>query len=197
MTLSLMECLLLATGVLGGLTLMYLCRWLGRLVKTPPSLAVFFSPKGGCSDALIKEIKAARREVLVQAFAFGCRPLAQALVDAKMRGLRVDILLDWGAEKDASSDLKFLAAQGLTPLINSQFLSAHDKVMIVDGQTLITGSFDFTQQAEEDNADNLIVIKGHPETVTAYRERFEAMKGKCQAPGVKPGTEPSPSRQAA
>src|SRR5262249_18749132 len=136
-------------------------------------------------DAVVRELKAARREVLVQAFTFGCRPLAQALVNAKMRGLRVDILLDWGAEKDAAGDLTFFQEQGLTPLINAQFLSAHDKVVIIDGRTVITGSFDFTQQAEEDNAENLLVIKGYPGLVKAYRDRFEAMKSKCQAPGAK------------
>jgi phosphatidylserine/phosphatidylglycerophosphate/cardiolipin synthase-like enzyme len=197
MSLSLMEYLLLATGVTGGLTLVFLLRRLARVVQTPPSLAVFFSPRGGCVEALLKEIKAARREVLVQAFAFGCRPLAQALVDAKMRGLRVDILLDWGAEKDAAGDLKFFTEQGLTPLLNTQFLSAHDKVMLIDGQVAVTGSFDFTQQAEEDNAENLVVIKGHRDVVKAYRERFEALKGKCQAPGVKPPARVNPSRLGA
>jgi len=119
--------------------------------------------------------------------------LAQALVDAKMRGLRVDILLDWGAEKDANGDLKFFVEQGLTPLINAQFLSAHDKVVIIDGQTVVTGSFDFTQQSEEDNAENLLVVRGQKGVIKAYRERFETMKTKCQAPGVKPATEATPT----
>ncbi len=191
MSLTLLESLLLATGFTGGLTAVFILRWLRRLVARPASLAVFFSPKGGCADAVIREVKAARREVLVQAFAFGHRPLAQALVDAKMRGLRVEILLDWGSEKDPASDLKFFAEQGLTPLINTEFLSAHDKVMVVDGQTVITGSYDFTQQAEQDNAENLLVIKGHSAVAKAYRERFETLKGKCQAAGAKPASEPA------
>jgi phosphatidylserine/phosphatidylglycerophosphate/cardiolipin synthase-like enzyme len=183
---------------MGGLTLLFLLRGLGRMAKKSGSLAAFFSPKGGCTEAVIREVKAARKEVLVQAFQFASRPLAQALVDAKLRGLRVEILLDWGAEKDANGDLKFFTEQGLTPLINTQFLSAHDKVMILDGQTILTGSFDFTQQSEDDNAENLLVVKGHPDVARAYRERFEAMKAKCQAPGVKPGTEPAPAvRKAA
>jgi phosphatidylserine/phosphatidylglycerophosphate/cardiolipin synthase-like enzyme len=111
--------------------------------------------------------------------------VAQALVDAKMRGLRVDVLLDWGAEKDAACELKFLLDQGLTPLINAQYMSSHDKVVLIDGQTVITGSFDFTQQAEEENAENLVVLKGQPAVAKAYRDRFETMKAKCQPPGAK------------
>jgi phosphatidylserine/phosphatidylglycerophosphate/cardiolipin synthase-like enzyme len=191
MSVTVLEWLLVATGFMGGLTIVFLARWLWRRVAAPPAWAVFFSPKGGCSDALLREIRAARREVLVQAFQFGSRPLAQALVDAKLRGLRVDILLDWGAEKDATGDLKFFQDQGLSPLINSQFLSAHDKVVIVDGKTVITGSFDFTQQAEEDNGENLLVIKGQADLARKYRERFETLKGKCQPPGAREPTVPA------
>src|SRR5262249_21707838 len=65
-----MTWLLLATGCTGGLTLVFLARALYRRFATPPSLAVYFSPKGGCIEALVRELKSARREVLVQAYSF-------------------------------------------------------------------------------------------------------------------------------
>jgi phosphatidylserine/phosphatidylglycerophosphate/cardiolipin synthase-like enzyme len=131
----------------------------------------------------VRELKAARREVLVQAYSFSSKAIAQALVDAKMRGLKVEILLDRSNEQEAYSDLAFFTEQGLTPLIDAQHAIAHNKIMIIDGRTLITGSFNFTHQAEAENAENLLVIKGYGELAQAYRANFESHKGHCQAPG--------------
>src|SRR5438270_4530022 len=136
-----MTWLLLATGFTGALTLVFLLRSLYRRFATPPSVAMFFSPKGGCTDAVVRELKAARREILVQAYSFSSKPIAQALVEAKTRGLKVEILLDRSNEGEAYSDLPFFAEQGLTPLIDAQHAIAHNKVIVIDGGTVITGSF--------------------------------------------------------
>jgi phosphatidylserine/phosphatidylglycerophosphate/cardiolipin synthase-like enzyme len=188
--------LLLATGFTGALTLVFTVRWLHRQLATPPSVAVFFSPKGGCTDTVVRELKAARREVLVQAYSFSSKPIAQALVDAKLRGAKVEILLDRSNEQEAYSDLKFFAEQGLTPLVDAQHAIAHNKLMIVDRTTILTGSFNFTHQAEVENAENLVILKGNPELVRAYVANFEVHKGHSQAPG-KTATEHGAHRKAA
>jgi phosphatidylserine/phosphatidylglycerophosphate/cardiolipin synthase-like enzyme len=177
--------LLLATGFSGGLTLVFVLRWLYRLVAVPASVSVCFSPKGGCTETVVRELKAARREVLVLAYSFSSKPIAEALAEAKMRGLRVEIVLDRSNEAETYSDLKFFVEQGLTPLIDSHHAIAHNKVMLLDGHTIVTGSFNFTHQAEQENAENLVVIKGHPELAAAYRKDFEAHKAHSQAPGAK------------
>lgn len=188
MTLDTMTWLLLATGFTGALTLVFLARALHRRLATPPSVAVFYSPKGGCTDAVVRELKGARREVLVQAYSFSSKPIAQALVDAKLRGLKVEILLDRSNEQEAYSDLTFFTGQGLTPLIDAEHAIAHNKVMVLDGATVITGSFNFTHQAEAENAENVLVIKGHGELAQAYRQNFEAHKAHCKAPAARAGT---------
>jgi phosphatidylserine/phosphatidylglycerophosphate/cardiolipin synthase-like enzyme len=175
-----MDWLLLATGFTGGLTLVFLVRWVHRHLTTPPLVAAQFSPRGGCTDTIVRELQAARREILVQAYSFSSKPIAQALAEAKMRGLKVEILLDKSNEKEEYSDLPFFVQQGLTPWIDSHHAIAHNKVMVIDGRTLITGSFNFTHQAEAENAENLLVLKGHPELAQAYRRNFEAHKAHSQ-----------------
>jgi phosphatidylserine/phosphatidylglycerophosphate/cardiolipin synthase-like enzyme len=177
--------LLLATGFTGGLTLVFVLRWLHRLVTVAGSVAAHFSPKGGCTDAIVRELKAARREVLVLAYSFSSKPIAEALVEAKMRGLRVEIVLDRSNETETYSDLKYFVEQGLAPLIDSHHAIAHNKVMLLDGHTIVTGSFNFTHQAEQENAENLLVVKGHPELAAAFRKDFEAHRAHSQAPGTK------------
>lgn len=174
--------LLLATGFTGALTLVFLVRRVYRVFAPVPSAAVHFSPKGSCTEAVVAQIKSARHEILVQAYSFSSKPIAQALVDAKARGVHVEIILDRSNEQEAYSDLAFFQEQGLVPALDAHHAIAHNKVMILDKGTLITGSFNFTHQAEMDNAENLLVLKGHPELVRLYRENFLAHKAHSQAP---------------
>jgi phosphatidylserine/phosphatidylglycerophosphate/cardiolipin synthase-like enzyme len=177
--------MLVATGFTGALTLLFLGRVLHRRFATPPSVSVHFSPKGGCTDAVVRELQTARREVLVLAYSFTSKSIAQALVDAKLRGVHVDIVLDHSNEKEEYTDLHFFLEQGLTPLVDPHHAIAHNKVMVLDSRTVITGSFNFTHQAENENAENLLIIKGHPELVGAYRKDFAGHKSHARQPDVK------------
>jgi phosphatidylserine/phosphatidylglycerophosphate/cardiolipin synthase-like enzyme len=177
--------LLLATGFTGAYTLLFVARSLHRYIASPPAIDVHFSPKGGCTDAVVRELKSARHEVLVLAYSFTSKEIAQALVDAKLRGVHVDIVLDHSNEKEEHTDLHFFLEQGLRPVVDHQHAIAHNKVMILDSRTLLTGSFNFTNQAEHENAENLLIIKGHPELVNAYRKDFLAHKTHSRAPEVK------------
>jgi phosphatidylserine/phosphatidylglycerophosphate/cardiolipin synthase-like enzyme len=116
----------------------------------------------------VNELNRARREILVLAYSFSSKPIAQALIDAKTRGVKVEVVLDKSNEQEQYSDLSFFIEQGLAPLIDSHHAIAHNKVIIIDRRTLVTGSFNFTHQAESDNAENLLVIKGHPELASVY-----------------------------
>jgi phosphatidylserine/phosphatidylglycerophosphate/cardiolipin synthase-like enzyme len=177
--------LLLATGFTGGMALVFVLRWLHKWLITPPSVAVHFSPEGGCTNAVVNELLHARHEILVQAYSFSSKPLAEALIAAKKRGVRVEILLDHSNEQEQYSDLHWFIEAGMEPLIDAKHPIAHNKIMLVDKRTIITGSFNFTNQAESHNAENLLVLKGHPELVASYRAAFEAHKTHCQKPQPK------------
>ncbi len=177
--------LLLATGFTGALTLVFLMRWVYRHLGRMPSLTVYFSPKGGSTEALVHELKKARHEILVLAYSFSSKPIAQALIDAKKRGVHVDIVLDRSNEQEAYSDLSLFQEQGLAPLIDAHHAIAHNKMMVIDKRTLITGSFNFTHQAEAENAENMLVIKGHPELIRLYRQNFSAHRAHSQVPNQK------------
>ncbi|HTU23180.1 MAG TPA: phospholipase D family protein [Gemmataceae bacterium] len=192
-----MEGLLIATGFFGALTLLYLLRTAYHAWFIPPSVEAHFSPKGGCTDAIVHEIQHARHEILVLAYSFTSKPIAQALVDAKLRGVHVDIVLDHSNEHEMYTDLHFFLEQGLVPLIDPQHAIAHNKVMVLDNRTLLTGSFNFTQHAESDNAENLLVIKGHPELVRAYKENFHAHKSHARPAEIKASENKAAARHAA
>ena len=109
------------------------------------------------------------------------------MVQAKARKVRVEILLDKSNEQETYTELKHLIEEGIAPLIDAHHAIAHNKVMVIDRRTLITGSFNFTHQAEAENAENLLVIKGHSALVKLYYQYFNDHRAHCQVPTAKPG----------
>jgi phosphatidylserine/phosphatidylglycerophosphate/cardiolipin synthase-like enzyme len=63
-------------------------------VLNKTSAQVYFSPHGGCTEAVIKEIDQAKTEVLVQAYSFTSTPIAKALLNAHKRGVKIEAILD-------------------------------------------------------------------------------------------------------
>jgi hypothetical protein len=179
----LLEWMLVGVGFTGALSLLFVLRGLGRKLGMMMTLTTHFSPKGGCSEAIVREIGHARREVLVQAYSFTSQAIAAALVAARARGVKVEILLDRANEKDSRSELGIIEQQGIEVLIDAHHAIAHNKIIIIDRCTLITGSFNFTRQAENENAENLLILKGSAHVLDSYVENFLAHKAHCQTPG--------------
>src|SRR3989440_233230 len=124
----------------------------------PSNVQVHFSPKGGCTEAVVNALAKARSTVLVQAYSFTSAPIAKALVDAHRRGVKIQVILDKSNQTDKYSAATFTQNAGIPTFIDAKHAIAHNKIMIIDGQIVLTGSFNFTKQAEENNAENLLVI---------------------------------------
>ena len=118
----------------------------------------FFSPEGGCTNAIVKEIGQTRQEILVQAYSFTSVPIARALTDAFRRGIPVEVILDKSQKTEKYSSATFLKNSGIPTYIDAQHPIAHNKILVIDRETVVTGSFNFTRQAES-NAENIIILK--------------------------------------
>jgi phosphatidylserine/phosphatidylglycerophosphate/cardiolipin synthase-like enzyme len=120
---------------------------------------VYFSPHGGATEAIVRELNKAKASILVQAYSFTSAPIAKAILNAHKRGVKIEVILDKSQRTQKYSSATFLYNQGIPVKIDGQHTIAHNKVMIIDGETVITGSFNFTKAAEENNAENLLVIR--------------------------------------
>jgi phosphatidylserine/phosphatidylglycerophosphate/cardiolipin synthase-like enzyme len=129
------------------------------LPRTLPPMEVYFSPEGGCTEAVVREIDAAQTSILVQAYSFTSAPIAKALVDAHQRGVHVEAILDRSQESEKYSSADFVLHAGIPTMIDAKHAIAHNKVIVIDGGIVITGSFNFTKAAEAHNAENLLVIR--------------------------------------
>ncbi len=95
---------------------------------------------------------------MLQAYEFTSAPIAQALVDARKRGVDVRAILDRSKEHEGYSEEKFLKQEGVPVMIDAAHNIAHNKIIVIDNEIVITGSFNFTKAAEEHNAENLVII---------------------------------------
>jgi phosphatidylserine/phosphatidylglycerophosphate/cardiolipin synthase-like enzyme len=124
----------------------------------PEGIQVYFSPRGGATEAVVSALDQATNDIRVQAYSFTSAPIAQALVQARRRGVKVTVILDQGQATEEYSEADFLAHNKIRTLIDAQHAIAHNKVILIDGYLVLTGSFNFTRAAEEKNAENLLVI---------------------------------------
>jgi phosphatidylserine/phosphatidylglycerophosphate/cardiolipin synthase-like enzyme len=138
-----------------------------------PNWAVYFSPKGGCTEAIVKELGQAKRLILVQAYSLTSAPIAKALLDAHQYGVKVEILLDKSQKTDRLSSADFLARAGVPTRMDTAHAAAHNEVIIIDGEIVITGSFPFTRAAEEQNAENLLIIRNRAMAETYIKNWLE------------------------
>src|SRR5262245_5233484 len=159
----------MATGCMGAMTLLFVARAVLRHFGLLPTAEAFFAPKGGCQDAVVRALRGARREVLVLAHRFCGEALVTALVDAKKRGANVEVILDAANEKDRQGDLKALAEQGLDPAVDSSHPQTLAQTIIIDGRTVVTGSYEFSPRGDEECAGDVVILKDQPELAASYR----------------------------
>jgi len=160
-------------AALACLLILALCfsAWATEISLKNSVAQVYFSPHGGCSEAIVQQIDNAYSEILVQAYAFTSKPIAEALVKAHKRGVHVEIILDKSNRSAHYSYAGYAFKEGIPTYIDSQYAIAHNKLMVIDRASVITGSFNFSKAAEDKNAENLLVIKSR-ELAELYRNNW-------------------------
>ena len=156
---------------------------------------VDFSPRGGCTEAVVEALGRAWVSVLVQAYSFTSAPIARALVGAQGRGVKVQVILDKSQRTEKYSSATFLRNNAVPTFIDDQHAIAHNKVMVIDGHLLVTGSFNFTKAAEESNAENLLVIDD-AELAAKYAQNWAVHRQHSGAYTELAATEAAPKRRA-
>lgn len=114
---------------------------------------MYFSPNGGGTDAVIREINAAQQHILVQAYSFTSAPSAKALLEAHKRGVQVRVLLDTSNETATYTAATFRLNAGIPTLIDDQHAIAPNKIMIMDRATILEGPFNALRTQHGDFVD--------------------------------------------
>jgi len=148
-------------------------------VPATGELEVAFSPNEGSEALVIKVINAAHREIHMLAYSFTSAPVAQALVQARHRGVGVHLVAD--EKSNVSEDHSGKARAALSALANAgadvrtirAYPIHHDKVVIVDRETVELGSFNYSAAAAHANSENVLVHWHNPKLASVYLAHFQ------------------------
>jgi phosphatidylserine/phosphatidylglycerophosphate/cardiolipin synthase-like enzyme len=137
-------------------------------------LAVYFSRSDDPRSAILQALGTVNKSAIVAMYTFTDRDLAQALIDAQGRGARVSVYLDRSMASGRYSVARDLVAAGVPVRISNNPHIMHNKFAVLDGATVLTGSYNWTQAASRDNDENLLWIK-RPELAARYTQRFQQL----------------------
>ncbi len=139
---------------------------------TAEVLGVYFTPPANAAAAIVNAIDASESEVLVQAYGFTHNAIAQALVRAHQRGVKVRVLLDKKSQASNRYVIQVLSDADMVVRQDGNHAIAHNKVMVIDQAVVITGSFNFTNSAETRNAENVLIFKS-TDLALQYRQQWQ------------------------
>ena len=125
-----------------------------------------------CALVAVEEIAKAQKTLDVEQFQLTEPRITQAILDAKNRGVAVRLLLDKKAPAERNGQTAVLTAAGIPAWVDYRPNIAHNKVIIVDDEAVLGGSFNLTTNADRHNAENLVILRDAGWT-GAYRTNFE------------------------
>ena len=147
-----------------------------RVMQPVPKLkeALFF-PSPTNEQKLVHLLDTAQQTMHVCVFTITNNALRDALVRAHDRGVQVKVISDDECMKQQGSDIYDMKAYGI-PCESDTDPEAHmhNKFVVIDGQVLITGSFNWTVAAGGRNQENLVFLQD-AELSTAYIQEFERL----------------------
>jgi len=136
----------------------------------------YFAPEDGVAAKIARRLQMAQKTLDFLAFSFTDDNLGEAVRTLAASGVKVrGVFEKTGSETKYSEYGRFKAA-GLDVLQDGNPYLMHHKVFIIDGQTVIFGSFNFSRNADESNDENVLIIDeaGLASQFTAEFERVYA-----------------------
>jgi len=142
-------------------------------------LGIFFSPHGGCEEQILNWVERANVSIQILIYSFTLDSIGDALIEAHNRGVEVQVVFEAG-QIDQDSEYSNLKDAGIDIRKDTNSGYMHDKIMIIDGIIVLTGSFNYSENAEERNNENLLIINSTTVTAT-YGEEFTEIWDESEA----------------
>ena len=135
-------------------------------------IEIYFSPDDGAARRIVELIVGAEEQVAFLAFALTSEAIAGALEQRAAGGVEVRGVMDAGQAHSAGSRHEELRQAGVEVRLDGNPDRMHHKVIVIDGRTVITGSYNFSRSAETQNDENVVILHD-PEAAARFLEEFE------------------------
>lgn len=138
-------------------------------------ISTYFAPENDTISPLLKEITSAKKSIYFMAFSFTHDKLGKAMRDRFQLGITMGGLFDESG-LNAYSEYEPMQKAGMSVRVDRSSGAMHHKVIIIDEETVITGSYNFSKNAETRNSENLLIIKENKDIAQAYLAEFNRLK---------------------
>lgn len=118
----------------------------------------YFSPDDGVEQHIVDLINNAEQSVYFMTFSFTSNAIGAALLLAQQRGVEVAGVMETTQADNPGSEYEALLDAGIDVRLDGIPGDMHHKVFIIDGEVVITGSYNFSRAAEETNDENVLII---------------------------------------
>jgi phosphatidylserine/phosphatidylglycerophosphate/cardiolipin synthase-like enzyme len=137
-------------------------------------ISTYFTPDENYQKIILDYIKNAEKEIKVMIFTFTDSKIAQALADAYKRGVDVKVITEtfqagsrWSVYGDFQNDFPFI--------LDKNYKTFHHKILLIDDKHILTGSYNFTKSALENNDENAVIISDNKDIYEAYENEFDIL----------------------
>jgi phosphatidylserine/phosphatidylglycerophosphate/cardiolipin synthase-like enzyme len=141
-------------------------------------MEIKFARSESVADVIMSHLHEASRSIDGALYRFNHPGLAEAMEEVAERGVRIRLLVDGNKYKESRTTQELLS--GATIPFRLAFgrqgrgSKMHHKFVIVDQQTVLTGSYNWTPESEDENQENLVILRD-AYSVDAYTQEFEAL----------------------
>ncbi|WMC19656.1 MAG: phospholipase D family protein [Enterobacteriaceae bacterium PC38] len=138
-------------------------------------IKVGFSPGNSAESIILNIINNSKKTIDIAAYSFTSKPIAMLLVKAHKKGVKIRVLLDKKTNVGKYTVVKYLKKHNIKVKLNNKYLIMHNKFMIIDNNSIETGSFNYTKNAVYKNAENIILIKNINNIINIYKKEFNIL----------------------
>jgi phosphatidylserine/phosphatidylglycerophosphate/cardiolipin synthase-like enzyme len=141
---------------------------------------VYFSPEDGTLEHILEAVNNAKVNISFMAYSFTSDELGQALIERAADGVKVEGVVDENQyHSNEGSEYDRLKSAGIDVRLDGNPHLMHHKVLIIDGQIVITGSYNFSNNAEHNNDENTLIIHNH-DLASQYLAQFDQIYNQVQ-----------------
>lgn len=122
----------------------------------------YFAPEDKVAEKIVARLKQAARTIDFLAFSFTDDDIGNVVLERAQGGVKVRGVFENTGSETQYSEYGKMKQAGLDVWQDGNPYLMHHKVFVIDGKTVVFGSFNFSQNAEEENDENLLIVDDIP-----------------------------------
>ena len=148
---------------------------LGEYFQPKPVICeCHFFPNASNEEKVVSMLRTCKKTLDIAIFSLTLDSIAEAILEAYQRGIKVRMIADDECAKNKGSNVKLIASVGVPCKTDNAIYHMHHKFAVLDGSVVIMGSFNWTGQAVKYNQENIFFYEDK-NIASQYAQEFERL----------------------